>query len=58
MSAPLQALTLALQGHHLIEASAGTGKTWTIASLYLRLVLGQGTPQGRALQPRDILVLT
>jgi exodeoxyribonuclease V beta subunit len=58
MSAPLQALTLPLQGHHLIEASAGTGKTWTIASLYLRMVLGLGTPQGRALHPRDILVLT
>ncbi len=58
MSTPLQALTLTLQGHHLIEASAGTGKTWTIASLYLRLVLGLGTPQGRALHPRDILVLT
>lgn len=31
-----------LHGCRLIEASAGTGKTWTIASLYLRLVLGHG----------------
>jgi exodeoxyribonuclease V beta subunit len=31
-----------LWGSRLIEASAGTGKTWTIASLYLRLVLGHG----------------
>jgi exodeoxyribonuclease V beta subunit len=29
-----------LHGSRLIEASAGTGKTWTIAALYLRLVLG------------------
>lgn len=28
-----------LQGHHLIEASAGTGKTYTISGLYLRLVV-------------------
>jgi len=58
MSAPTQALSLPLQGHHLIEASAGTGKTWTIASLFVRLVLGLGTPQQRALHPRNILVLT
>jgi ATP-dependent exoDNAse (exonuclease V) beta subunit (contains helicase and exonuclease domains) len=32
---PLDALTLPLQGSRLIEASAGTGKTWTIAALYL-----------------------
>ena len=28
-----------LTGINLIEASAGTGKTWTIAGLYLRLAL-------------------
>lgn len=28
-----------LQGRLLIEASAGTGKTWTMAALYLRLLL-------------------
>ncbi len=39
------------RGIHLIEASAGTGKTYTIANLYLRHVLA-----GR--QPADILVVT
>lgn len=34
------ALHLPLHGSHLIEASAGTGKTFTIALLYVRLVLG------------------
>jgi exodeoxyribonuclease V beta subunit len=28
-----------LDGLHLIEANAGTGKTWTITALYLRLLL-------------------
>lgn len=57
-SAPLQPLQLPLRGIQLIEASAGTGKTWTIAALYLRLVLGHGTPDGKALLPSQILVLT
>ncbi|MDR3445823.1 MULTISPECIES: exodeoxyribonuclease V subunit beta [unclassified Dyella] len=57
-TAPLQPLQLPLQGIQLIEASAGTGKTWTIAALYLRLVLGHGTHQGKALLPSQILVLT
>ena len=39
-------------GRSLIEASAGTGKTWTIAVLYLRLLLE------RELSPRDIVVAT
>ena len=50
-----------LRGSHLIEASAGTGKTWTIAALYVRLVLGHGQPQAapvRALMPQDVLVMT
>ena len=47
--------TLPLEGARLIEASAGTGKTWTIAALYLRLVLGI---ECRALEPPNILVLT
>ena len=34
-------LRFPLHGSRLIEASAGTGKTYTIAALYLRLVLGQ-----------------
>ena len=37
---PLDALTTPLAGRHLIEASAGTGKTFTLAALYLRMVLG------------------
>ena len=44
-------------GAQVIEASAGTGKTWTLASLYLRLVLGEG-PTARPLRPPDILVMT
>ncbi len=65
----LDALTFPLHGSRLIEASAGTGKTWTIAALYLRLVLGHGNedgasnafaPHGTAqpLLPSDILVMT
>ncbi len=41
----------------LIEASAGTGKTWTIAALYLRLLLE--TPAGETpIGVRQILVAT
>ena len=32
------ALRCPLRGSRLIEASAGTGKTFTISALYLRLV--------------------
>ena len=42
MSRTLDPLRFPLWGSRLIEASAGTGKTWTIAALYLRLVLGHG----------------
>jgi len=57
--APL-ALTFPLHGSQLIEASAGTGKTFTISALYLRLVLGHGGEQGfgRELLPPQILVVT
>lgn len=41
-----------LSGINLIEASAGTGKTWTIAALYARLVLEQDR------KPAQILVVT
>jgi len=63
----LNPLTFPLHGSRLIEASAGTGKTWTIAALYVRLVLGHGLPAGdgqhgtcfaRPLLPADILVMT
>ncbi len=36
---PLNPITLPLNQISLIEASAGTGKTYTIGSLYLRLLL-------------------
>ena len=36
----LDSLQLPLHGQRLIEASAGTGKTYTICSLVLRLLLG------------------
>ncbi|RJG39484.1 exodeoxyribonuclease V subunit beta [Motilimonas pumila] len=42
MAQQLQPLTFPLHGQRLIEASAGTGKTYTIASLVLRLLLGHG----------------
>ncbi|MES2264980.1 MAG: UvrD-helicase domain-containing protein, partial [Pseudomonadota bacterium] len=60
MSQLLAPLTFPLHGSRLIEASAGTGKTWTIAALYVRLVLGHGGDDGyrRALLPADILVMT
>ncbi|MCF8216645.1 MAG: UvrD-helicase domain-containing protein [Chlorobium sp.] len=44
--------TVALSGMNLIEASAGTGKTWAITSLYLRLLLE------KELRPEQILVVT
>ncbi|NLF53798.1 MAG: exodeoxyribonuclease V subunit beta [Thauera phenolivorans] len=60
MSQPLNPIDFPLWGSRLIEASAGTGKTWTIAALYLRLVLGHGGEEGfgRPLQPGEILVMT
>ena len=69
----LDALTFPLHGSRLIEASAGTGKTYTLAALYLRLVLGHGnapddstasantnagTGFSRPLLPPEILVVT
>ncbi len=39
---PLDPLALPLRGPHLIEASAGTGKTFTIATLFVRLVVERG----------------
>lgn len=56
----LRAETLDLWGSRLIEASAGTGKTWTISALYLRLILGHGGENSfvRPLLPAEILVMT
>lgn len=54
VSAPLNPASDALQmrGRHLIEASAGTGKTYNITRLYLRLLLEEG------LSVQQILVVT
>lgn len=49
---PFDHATVALSGLNLIEASAGTGKTYAIASIYLRLLLEQ------ELMPEQILVVT
>ncbi|TMQ77760.1 exodeoxyribonuclease V subunit beta [Candidatus Accumulibacter phosphatis] len=56
----LDPLRFPLHGSRLIEASAGTGKTFTIAALYVRLVLGHGAENAyaRPLTPREILVVT
>ena len=58
----LSPLDLPLHGLRLIEASAGTGKTYTIAMLYARLVLGHDRTApglaGTSYLPPDILVLT
>ena len=60
MAETLDAARFPLWGSRLIEASAGTGKTWTIAALYLRLVLGHGgeAAYARPLLPAEILVMT
>lgn len=52
---PLNVLEMPLDKVALIEASAGTGKTYTMANLYLRLLLGVGcTP----MTVEQILVVT
>lgn len=60
MSQPLDIRSFPLRGSQLIEASAGTGKTFTIALLYARLILqhGKASAYPRALSPEDILVVT
>ncbi len=45
-------ITARLKGRHLVEASAGTGKTFAIAGIYLRLVAELGY------SPSEILVVT
>ena len=65
-AATVDPLRFPLTGSQLIEASAGTGKTWTIAALYVRVVLGHVVePDGsarlcddQARHPREILVTT
>lgn len=48
----LDPLNIPLEGKNLIEASAGTGKTYTVTSLYLRLILEKG------FSVNEILVVT
>ena len=48
----LDILTVPLEGMIIIEASAGTGKTYAITSLYIRLLLE------RNLSVKNILVVT
>ena len=48
----LDAATIKLSGKHLIEASAGTGKTYNITRIYLRLLLE------RELTVEQILLMT
>jgi len=48
----LEAATIPLKGRHLIEASAGTGKTYNITRIYLRLLLE------RELKVEEILLMT
>ena len=56
---PLNPITLPLNQISLIEASAGTGKTYTIGSLYLRLLLKAGENNfSRPLNVEEILVVT
>ena len=49
---PLQVFDCPLDGIRLVEASAGTGKTWNICALYLRLLLERG------IEAPGILVVT
>ncbi|MBV7433475.1 UvrD-helicase domain-containing protein [Cardiobacteriaceae bacterium TAE3-ERU3] len=46
------AITIPLQGKALIEASAGTGKTWTLTGILLRLIVEAGY------ETRDIVATT
>lgn len=49
----LSAIDFPLYDTRLIEASAGTGKTFTIAALYVRLILGHKL--GEAFKDRPLL---
>ena len=52
MSAAFDVRTVPLAGKHLVEASAGTGKTYAIGELYVRLLVES------ALRVEQILVVT
>ena len=46
---PLDIFSIPLEGKVLLEASAGTGKTYTLSALYLRLVVEAGLAVNRIL---------
>ncbi len=48
-SLSFDAVTTPLLGRLVIEASAGTGKTWSLTRLVLRLVVEEAVPVGRIL---------
>lgn len=52
MNQPLDPFAIPLDGIHLIEASAGTGKTYTLTTLFIRLLLE------KQLRVDEILVVT
>lgn len=55
----LNTFTMPLAGYSLIEASAGSGKTYTIVNLYLRLILRLGDNSlENPLSADEILVVT
>src|SRR5271170_3136875 len=47
-----------LSRHSVIEASAGTGKTYTLEQIIPRLILGDGTPRAAGIPLSKILVVT
>ena len=49
MNAPLDLLRDSFAGRSLIEASAGTGKTWTLTALYARMLLQEQLAVGQIL---------
>ena len=49
---PFDPLAVPLRGARLIEASAGTGKTYTLTTLFLRLLMEERMPVS------EILVVT
>ncbi len=52
MSKPIDVFQAPLEGTSLVEASAGTGKTYTIESLYVRMIIEKN------LEPSQLLVMT
>lgn len=55
---PIKPLTIELDNQIIIEASAGTGKTYATATIYLRLILGINTKDNKAYLPSEVLVVT